>query len=144
MNRARLIHRVAIVAALTLLLTTFTYAQEVTKPIRYTWIVTSCMTWNCAAAALVMANGKPDLIALPTGREERPWLVLKRVEEGSLYIPEDEPFHCVVYPTVADASLNFATMESCHAPMILNVPDGRAVIVSLSNCDSGAKRRAVN
>lgn len=122
----------------------FVSAQEATKPIRYTWIVSSCPTWNCAAAALVMANGKADTIALPTGRDERPWLVLKRVEEGSLFIPEDEPFHCEVFSTVADASLNFATLESCHDPMILNVPDGRAVIVSLSTCTSGAKRRAVN
>ncbi len=34
-----------------------TAAAQVTSPIRHTWIVTSCKGWNCAAAALVMADG---------------------------------------------------------------------------------------
>ena len=93
-----------------------------------------------------MAEGDPHVIALPTGREDRPWLVLKRVEEGSIFIPDDEPFTCDVFSTIADASAVFGSMEACHAPLIMNVPDGRAVIASLSKCDDGEtkRRRAVH
>ncbi len=130
-----------IVALATFFIAVSSAAQDITKPIRYTWIVTSCERWNCAAAALVMAEGDPHVIALPTGREDRPWLVLRRVEEGSIFIPEDEPFTCDVFPSVTDASAVFGSMQSCHAPLIVNVPDGRAVIASLAQCDGSTKRR---
>jgi hypothetical protein len=137
--------RVTLTAALVFLFLTPLASAQITKPIRYTWIVTSCTNWNCAAAALVMANGAPNVIALPTGRDDRPWLVLKRVEEGALYIPDDEPFTCEVFTTVTDASNAFTVMDGCHAPMILSVPDGRSVVTSLSKCEGGtSKRRAVN
>ena len=114
-----------------------------TKPIRYTWIATSCSTWNCAAAAMVLANGDKYVIVLPTGREDNPWVILKRVEEGSLYIPPEEPFSCEVFDDLEGGSARFRAMDSCHAPMILNVPDGRTVVTSLVDCGS-SKRRAVN
>ncbi len=130
-----------IVALATFFIAVSSAAQDITKPIRYTWIVTSCERWNCAAAALVMAEGDPHVIALPTGREDRPWLVLRRVEEGSIFIPEDEPFTCDVFASVTDASAVFGSMQACHAPLIVNVPDGRAVIASLAQCDGSTKRR---
>ena len=113
-----------------------------TKPVRYTWIVTSCETWNCAASAMVMANGDKHVIALPTGQEERPWLILRRVEEGSIFIPEDEPFTCELFDDVGAAGDRFRDVSSCQGPMMLNVPDGRAVVISLQQC-GGAKRRSV-
>src|SRR5687767_13362712 len=61
-------------------------AQEMEKPIRFTGIVTTCETWNCAAAALVMADGDKHVIVLPTGRTSQPWVILRRVEEGSIFI----------------------------------------------------------
>ena len=139
-------NRQSIVVALAMLFVAVSSAaQDTTNPIRYTWIVTSCERWNCAAAALVMAEGDPHVIALPTGREDRPWLVLRRVEEGSVFIPEEEPFTCDVFSNVTDASAVFGSMEACHAPLLMNVPDGRVVIASLSKCDDGQtkRRRAV-
>lgn len=118
-----------------------TAEAQTTKPIRYTWIVTSCEHWNCAASELVLANGSADVIVLPTKSEGRPWIVLRRVEEGSIFLPEDEPFTCEVFDGVDGASARFASMASCHAPIILNVPDGRAVVMSLQRC-STEKRRA--
>ena len=116
---------------------------QITKPIRYTWIASSCETWNCAAAALVLADGDKHVIVLPTGQTDRPWVIVKRVEEGSIFIPDDEPFHCEVFDTVTDASSYFGAMDSCHGPLILNVPDGRAVITSLQKCPSTKKQRSV-
>ena len=118
------------------------HAQQ-TNPVRYTWIATSCATWNCAASALVLANGDKYVIALPTGRDESPWLVLKRVEEGSIFIPPEEPYGCQTFANVTEATAAFTAMDSCHAPLMLNVSDGRAVVLSLNKCPQGtSKRRA--
>jgi hypothetical protein len=131
-------------AAALLMLAAVTVDAQITNPIRWTWIATSCDTWNCAAAALVLANGDKHVIALPTGNEERPWLLLRRVEQGSIVIPEDEPYGCEVYANVTEAGSAFTAMDSCHGPMMMNVPDGRAVVVSLSECGESKKRRSVH
>ena len=117
-------------------------AEEITKPIRYTWIATSCEAWNCAAAALVLANGNKGVMVLPTNVDSRPWVILRRVEEGSIYIPEDEPFGCDVFSTVSQATSHFDSLEACRSAVIVNVPDGRAVVTSLNKCGT-PKRRAV-
>lgn len=130
------------VALVTLMLTASTFAEDTTNPIRYTWIVTSCTTWNCAASALIMANGEPSVIAVPTTDEQAPWLVLRRVEEGSVFIPETEAFGCDVFGEVASASSHYLALDSCRSPMVLSVPDGRAVVISLRECAKG-RRRAV-
>ncbi|MDQ3281903.1 MAG: hypothetical protein M3Q69_10885 [Acidobacteriota bacterium] len=117
-------------------------AEETTKPVRYTWIATSCETWNCAAAALVLAGGDKYVIAIPTGVDERPWVVLRRVESGSIYIPDDEPFALDKFDSVSEATSFFNAMDGCRAPMIMNTPDHSAVVTALRNCNS-LKRRAV-
>lgn len=114
----------------------------VTNPIRYTWIASSCSNWNCAAAALVLGNGGSNVIVLPTGREMQPWIVLRRVEEGSIFIPDEEPYECAVFATVDAAASHFTAMDNCHAPLILSVPDGRTLITSLRKCESIKKRRS--
>jgi hypothetical protein len=134
--------RLVLVLALATLATTA--SADFTKPVRYTWIVTSCESWNHAASALVLADGNPNVMALPTGKAERPWVVLKLVEEGSIYLPEEEPYSCEVMQTVAEGSARFDSMDSCHAPMLLSVPDGRSVVISLKECGNGTnKSRAV-
>ena len=115
---------------------------QTTNPIRYTWIADACENWNCAAAALVLANGAPNVIVLPTGVDAHPWLVLRRVEEGSIYVPEDAPFQCEVFDEMTSAFSRFDGMDKCHAPLLLNVPDGRSIVTSLQKCDS-AKRRVI-
>ena len=113
-----------------------------TNPIRTTWIAASCKTWNCAAAALVIAGGEPNVLVMPTNVAEHPWIVLRRVEEGSVFIPEDEPFVCEVFENVTQATARFTGMDGCHTPLILNVPDGRALVTSLRECGGGNRRRA--
>jgi hypothetical protein len=121
-------------------LTTSLSAQVTTNPIRYTWIATSCQNWNCAASALVLANGDKYVIVMPTGREDVPWIILKRVDEGSVFIPEDEPFSCEVFQETAAATATFDGMEACHSPMMLSVPDGRMVIASVTKCGTTTRR----
>jgi len=130
-----------VLALATLLIAPLSLSAETTKPIRYTWIANSCETWNCAAAAMVMADGDRHVIVLPTNDEDRPWVILRRVEEGAIVLPEDEPFVCEVFDTVMDASTRHLAMDRCRAPIVLNVPDGRAVVTSLAKC--GSKQRAI-
>ena len=128
--------------ALTLLLLAATsgLAQTNTNPIRWTWIATTCDSWDCAAAAIAVAHGDRYVFAYPTGRDDHKWVVLKRVEEGSVYVPDDEPYACQVFDTVPDAGSAFVMTDSCHAPLIMSVPDGRAVVVSLSKCPETRRR----
>ena len=140
-------HRILGIAIALALLFPASARGQITKPIRYTWMVSSCPTWNCAAAALVMAGGDKHVIVLPTGQQENPWVVLKRVEEGALELDEKEAYSCETFDGVSSAASQFSTIGSCHGPMILNVPDGRTLIVSLKNCPAATtpqKRRAVD
>lgn len=116
--------------------------EPITKPIRTTWIATSCATWNCAATALILANGDKYVLALPTGRDDDPWIVLRRVEEGAIFVPDEEPYTCSVFEDVHAAVIAFGSMDACRAPMFLTVPDGRAVIASLRACGGPRKVRA--
>ena len=116
---------------------------DFTKPIRYTWVVTSCETWNHAASAMVLADGNPNVMVLPTGKAERPWIVLKLVEEGTIFAPDEEPYSCEVLQTVTEASSRFDSIDSCHGPIVMSMPDGRAVVISLKKCGDGGKSRAV-
>ncbi len=138
-------HRILGLAFAVSLLLPASAGAQITKPIRYTWMVTSCPTWNCAAAELVLASGDKGVIVLPTGQQENPWVVLRRVEEGALEVDEKEPYACETFEAVSAASAQFSTIDACHGPMILNVPDGRALVVSLKNCaPASTKRRAVH
>ncbi|HUR80128.1 MAG TPA: hypothetical protein VM733_05150 [Thermoanaerobaculia bacterium] len=69
--------------------------------------------------------------------------MLRRVEEGALELDENEPYSCETFDGVSAAAAQFGTIETCHGPMIVNVPDGRALVVSLKNC-APEKRRAVH
>lgn len=137
--------RFVLLASIALLTAATMSAEPIEKPIRWTWIATSCETWNCAVSALVMADGDKYVITLPTGNEARPWLILRRVEEGSIFIPEDEPFACDVFETLNLATAHMSAMDTCHAPIVLSVPDGRTIVTSLADCASSTtrtKRRA--
>jgi hypothetical protein len=133
-------HRLLITLALVMIASAL--EAQTTKPIRYTWITTSCENWNCAAAALVLAGGDKYVLVLPTGGEETPWIVLRRVEEGAIVVDENEPFYCEVFDNLDGAMTQFHTLDGCRLPLILNVPDGRAVVAALRECGIG-KRRAV-
>ena len=134
---------VATLALATCLLASSAGAQELTKPVRYTWIVTTPVDWNEASAALAVSSGDGNVIVMPTGRVDHPWLILRRVEAGSVYIPEDEPHACDVFSKFADGSDYYSAMAACHSPMLMTMPDGNTIVLSLKSCSNG-KRRTVS
>ncbi len=117
-------------------------AQEFTQPIRYTWIATSCETWDCAVTAFIQAAGDRNTIVVPTKSEKRPWLVLRRVEAGSIFIPEDEPFSCEVFQQMTDAMTRYNGLAGCQSPLVMNMLDGTAVVMSMAKCEPSGRRRA--
>jgi hypothetical protein len=66
--------------------------------------------------------------------------VLRRVEEGAIVIPDTEPYEFTVFDSMHEASLRYDGLDSCVAPLMVNVPDGRAVIAALRNCGSSKVR----
>jgi hypothetical protein len=116
-------------------------ADGVTNPIRYTWITTACPDYDCAAAAFAVAAGDRYTVIVPTGQDQYPWLVLRRVEEGSIFIPEGEPYACEVFDKMDGAITRYSALAPCHGAMMMNVSDGRAVVMAMPKCE-GARRRA--
>src|SRR5690242_1623711 len=96
---------VALAAALIALAAFAADAQENPCPcvaLSHTWLVSSCDSWNCAASALVMANGDPQVVVMPTRSDQHKWVVLRRVVSGSVTASPDEPFLIEQYSTMSD------------------------------------------
>ena len=117
-----------------------TQAQQVCPcvPLSHEWIVTACETWNCAASAVIMANGSADVLTMPSGSDDLKWVVLRRVVVGSAIEPADAPFKLESFTTLAEATARFAAIDGGLSPFLLTAPDGKVVIVMRST----ARRRA--
>ena len=109
-------------------------------PLTHQWVATACATWNCAQAAVILANGDPYVMALPTGNEAWRWIVLKRVVAGSFIPSPDEPFAVEQFEQTYDASARFSTLDHDALPMMMSTLDGKMLVVSLR---PGARRRSV-
>jgi hypothetical protein len=102
-----------------------------TNPIGYRWIVTSCESWSCASAALAAANGDPNTVVLPTSSSEYPWVILRRVVEGSIYVPPDEHFDVENFDGIADAAARFASIDDSRAPILVTTTASSKLVVSM-------------
>ena len=109
-----------------------------------TWIVTYCDTWNCASSALVMANGDPYVMAVPTSNENYRWVVVRRVVSGSVAVSPDEPFEVESFTTAMDGALRMGAIDSSLTPMMITTPDSVTLVVSLKpSMKNGGKKRSV-
>lgn len=109
-------------------------------PIAKVWTVETCDTWNCAAAATILAGGDPYVLSMPAPTADGRWLVVKRVNAGSYIATPDAPFVLETFDGPDGASARFLSMAGDHAPMILSVPDGKFVVIMAR--DAVAKKRA--
>lgn len=118
-------------------------AQTAESPPRYKWIATPCDTWNCALAALALANGDPFVIVLPTRSSAHPWVVLKRVVVGSV---EEDPavtptFDAECFGELGTASARFSALDPARFPLMLTTTDGGILVVCLHEVQT--KKRVV-
>jgi len=90
-------------------------------PAGSTWFADACETWNCAAAALVLANGDGTVVALPAPDAKYKWLVLRRLPAGAVYVTPENPFQVDVVPSYVEGASMLATMDIRHAPMIVTM-----------------------
>jgi hypothetical protein len=98
-------------------------------PISHVWSVETCQTWNCAASAMIVANGDPYVMSMPAPSDDGRWLVVKRVNAGSYIASPDAPFVLEMFDGADGASARFMSVAADHRPMLLSVPDGKFVVV---------------
>ncbi len=103
----------------------------ITPPMTYAWIASSCDTWNCASSALVMADGDPFVFALPTNSAKYPWVVVRRVIAGSVWLPPDNPFDVEKFDDMDIAVSRYAAIGSDHSPILVTSIAGTPLVVSL-------------
>jgi len=111
-------------------------------PVATSWSVTACETWTCAAGALVLAAGDPNVFTLPTSSEHFHWIVLRRAAgDGTIVVPEP-PFQLEQFATMTDGSSRFGSIDQRQAPLLVTAPDGSVLVLSLRQPE--ARRRVVS
>jgi hypothetical protein len=110
-------------------------------PKEHRWTVTTCDTWECAAAQLAAANGDHNVFVVPSSSEEHRWLVLRRVVAGSVAVSPDEPFRIEQFQKMVEGSVRFDSIVKDRAPMLLTAHDRAILLLYLAEAPS--KRRSV-
>jgi hypothetical protein len=111
-------------------------------PLTRVWVTQACPTWNCAQAAMVMANGDPYVMALPTADTKYGWVVVRRVVSGgAIQFPEDA-FVCTSHATVSEAMNAFVGADPGTMPLLTTSVDGVALVIRLRQAAPGRKRAA--
>ena len=111
-------------------------------PVSHQWVADACDTWNCAAAATVMANGDKYVLALPSNSDDFKWVVLRRIVTGSAILPADAPFRITMFDGAPEAMANFGSIDHDFEPMVLSAPDGKFLVIARSTAASTRKRAA--
>jgi hypothetical protein len=123
-----------IAAALTLFVAPIAVPQQVCPcvPLSFEWVVTPCDTWNCAASAVIMANGDKFVLSMPTGSDDFKWVVIKRVVAGSSVVSSDAPFKLDTFEAMDSAFSRYAIISRDLQPLVVTAPDGKVLLISRS------------
>ena len=119
----------AVVAALTLFAAS-SGAQEVCPcvPLTHVWIAEACDSWNCAASAVVLAEGK-GVVPLPTASSDFPWVVLRRVTSGSV-TSSPNTFKVDGFDSLNDGVNRYYATDHLLQPMLVTAPDGKILVIA--------------
>jgi hypothetical protein len=104
-------------------------------PLGYVWISTPCETWNCAQAAMILANGDAHVMSVPTRSAKYKWVVLRRIVSGSAVVSPDNPFELDSYESPADAARSYASFAADRMPLMLTTTDGKTLVVRLRQAE---------
>jgi len=99
-------------------------------PLGKLWIAESCETWNCAASALIMANGDPNVMVIPMATDRFKWAILRRVVAGSA-TTSDGAFQIETFTSMTDGSARYNAIDRSFAPMLTTANDGNILLVYL-------------
>lgn len=111
-------------------------------PLTKLWVATTCDTWNCAAAALVLANGDPMTFAVSSGNGDHPWIIVHQIVAGSASEPLDDPYRLEAFDGFFAAAARFGALDNTMRPQIMTAPDGKLLVLSLRD-PLPLKKRAV-
>lgn len=106
------------------------------------WLVDACATWNCASSALILADGSPNVFAVPTASRDYPWIVVRRVGSGSVTMSPDAPFEIRQFGTMADGSASFEGVDKAKEPILMTTTDGAVLLISLREAQAELRPRS--
>lgn len=110
-------------------------------PISHLWTVKTCADWNCASTELVLSNGDPQVIAVPTGIDDKRWLVVRRFAAGAAIDNSGDPFELKQFDHMNGAVNAYGAIDGAKKPMLMTAPDGQVLVISLKE-PASPKRRA--
>jgi hypothetical protein len=108
-------------------------------PITHLWIAKTCPDWTCAATELAVANGDPQVIAVPVGMSDGRWLVVRRLAAGAA-IDSGDPFRVEQFDGMPNAVQRYGAITTDHKPMLMTAPDGQVLVMALRQAEP--RRRA--
>ena len=77
-------------------------------PLTHVWMVKTCPDWNLVSAELAVANGDPQVIAIPIGMNDARWLIVRRMVSGAAIENPNEPFRVQQFIDVVAKTLGKA------------------------------------
>jgi len=111
-------------------------------PLSHSWVITACETWNCAQAAMVLANGDPFVMSMPTNDTKYGWIVARRVVTGTAVTSPDSPYIIESNASFAVAAAQFSILDPNMLPMITTASDGATLLIRLREPAPMSRRRA--
>ena len=109
-------------------------------PVTHLWVVKTCTDWNCASTELLLANGDPQVFAVPIALDDLRWLIVRRNASGAAVAPSDDPFGLEQFDRFSDAADRYSTIEAARHPILMNAPDGTVLVIALR--EPPVRRRA--
>lgn len=110
-------------------------------PLTHLWVVKTCADWQCASTELAVANGDPQVIAIPVGMNDGRWIVIRRFASGAAAADPADPFQIEQFDGMTDGAARFAAITRDATPLLITAPDGRVLVMSLKP-GSAPRRRA--
>lgn len=111
-------------------------------PLSHSWVVTACETWNCAQAAMVLANGDPFVMSLPTNDTKYNWIVARRIVTGTAVSAPDSPYVIESNASFTAAAAQFTALDPNLLPMIVTASDGMTLLIRLREAAPIERRRS--
>jgi hypothetical protein len=109
-------------------------------PVTHLWSVKTCADWNCASTELAVASGDPQVFAVPVALTDARWLIVRRQASGAAADSGSDSFRVEQFEQMPAASDRFMAIDHMRQPMLLTVPDGRMLVISLKEPET--RRRA--
>jgi len=116
-------------------------------PLTHLWIVKTCPDWNCANTELLLANGDPQVIAIPVGMSDRRWLLVRRFAAGGAVQDPNDSFHLQQFDAMDGAVGCYRGLGTDMKPLLMTAPDGQVLVIALRQSEPPpliGKRHAVN